>query len=126
MVDRGNLVMAQITKNFTTDEMKCPCCGECEMDEQFMANLQRVRQQCGFGFKINSAYRCSEYNNKISKNTRGQHVTGYAVDISMKDRYKRFKLIREATASGYFKYIAISKTFIHLGKGNIKNGIGVY
>ena len=53
-------------------------------------------------------------------------MTGYAVDISMKDRYKRLKLIREATASGYFKDIAISKTFIHLGKGNIKNGIGVY
>ena len=47
--------MAKITKNFTTDEMKCPCCGECKMDQQFMANLQRVREQCGFGFRINSA-----------------------------------------------------------------------
>ena len=53
--------MAKITKNFTTDEMKCPCCGECEMDEKFMANLQRIREQCGFGFRINSAYRCAEY-----------------------------------------------------------------
>ena len=118
--------MAKITKNFTTDEMKCPCCGACEMDDEFMSNLQDLRTICGFGFRVNSAYRCEEYNNKVSSNTRGQHATGQAVDISMKDRYKRFELIKEAIACGYFKDIAISKTFIHLGKGNVKNGVGVY
>jgi hypothetical protein len=30
-------IMAKITKNFTTDEMKCPCCDACEMDVNFMA-----------------------------------------------------------------------------------------
>ena len=118
--------MPNITKNFTEAEMACPCCDTCEMDEQFMANLQRVREQCGFGFKINSAYRCAEYNAKVSSNTRGQHATGQAVDVSMKDRYKRFKLLSKAIENGYFKDIAISKTFIHFGKGNVKNGIGVY
>ena len=118
--------MAKITKNFTTDEMKCPCCGACEMDDEFMSNLQDLRTICGFGFRVNSAYRCEEYNNKVSSNTRGQHITGQAVDISMKDRYKRFKLLNKAIDIGYFKDIAISKTFIHLGKGNVKNGVGVY
>ena len=118
--------MAKITKNFTTDEIKCPCCNACEMDVKFMATLQRIREQCGFGFRVNSSYRCEEYNNKISKNTKGQHITGEAVDISMKDRYKRFTLIYMAVDIDYFKYIAISKTFIHLGKGNVKNGVGVY
>ena len=118
--------MAKITKNFTTDEMKCPCCDACEMDKDFMDALQNVRTICGFGFRVNSAYRCEEYNNKVSNNTRGQHATGQAVDISMKDRYKRFALLKEAIESGYFKDIAIAKTFIHLGKGNVKNGVGVY
>ena len=118
--------MPKLTKNFTTDEMKCPCCGKCEMDEGFMSFLQGVRSKCEFGFKINSAYRCSEHNAKVSKNTRGQHSTGQAVDVSMKDRYKRFILIKEAVICGYFKDIAISKTFVHLGKGNVKNGVGVY
>ena len=118
--------MAKITKNFTTNEMQCPCCDECNMDDEFMKNLQDIRSKCGFGFKVNSAYRCDEYNSKVSKNTRGQHSTGHAVDISMRDRYKRFQLIKEAIMCGYFKDIAISKTFIHLGKGNVKNGIGVY
>tara|TARA_Y100000310_G_scaffold31781_1_gene30103 strand:+ start:30 stop:386 length:357 start_codon:yes stop_codon:yes gene_type:complete len=118
--------MAKITRNFSVREMQCPCCDKCDMDDEFMRNLQEIRTLCGFGFRVNSAYRCSEYNNKISQNTRGQHIAGKAVDISMKDRYKRFKLIKEAIACEYFKDIAISKTFIHLGKGNIKNGIGVY
>ena len=118
--------MAKITKNFTTDEMKCPCCDKCEMDVEFMTNLQRVREKCGFGFRVNSAYRCGEYNAKVSKNTRGQHSTGQAADVSMTDRYKRFALIKEAIACEYFKDIAISKTFIHLGKGNVKSGVGVY
>ena len=118
--------MAKITKNFTTDEMKCPCCGSCEMDGEFMNALQDIRTICGFGFKVNSAYRCEKYYKQVSNNTRGQHATGQAVDISMKDRYKRFILIKEAIENGYFKDIAIAKTFIHLGKGNVKNGIGVY
>jgi len=115
-----------LRKNFTTAEMQCPCCNACNMDDGFMDALQDIRTRCGFGFKVNSAYRCDEYNKKVSKNTRGQHSTGYAVDISIKDRYKRFKFLKEAIECGYFKDIAVSGTFIHLGKGNIKNGIGVY
>ena len=118
--------MGKITKNFTTDEMKCPCCDKCEMDDEFMRNLQEIRTICDFGFRVNSAYRCEIYNNKVSNNSRGQHTTGHAVDISMKDRYKRFKLLKEAIEGVYFKDIAVSKTFIHLGKGNVKNGLGIY
>ena len=118
--------MGNITKNFTINEMKCPCCGKCEMDEEFMENLQKVREICGFGFRINSAYRCEKYNAKVSNNTRGQHATGQAVDISMKDRYRRRNILKEAIMRGYFKDIAIAKTFIHLGRGNVKNGVGVY
>ena len=118
--------MAKITKNFTTNEMQCPCCNACKMDNEFMNNLQEVRELCNFGFKVNSAYRCEIYNNKVSSNSRGQHAQGRAVDISIKDRYKRFLILKEAIAIGYFKDIAISKTFIHLGKGNVKNGVGVY
>ena len=118
--------MPKITKNFTTKEMRCPCCNKCDMDDEFMRNLQEVRTICGFGFRVNSAYRCEMYNNKVSSNTRGQHVAGQAADISMEDRYKRFSLLKEAIKCGYFKDIAIAKGFIHLGKGNVKNGVGVY
>ena len=118
--------MSKITKNFSVKEMQCPCCGECNMDFQFMEELQRIREICDFGFRVNSAYRCEIYNNKVSSNSRGQHANGQAVDISMKDRYRRFKLLKEAIGCEYFKDIAIAKTFIHLGIGNNKNGAGVY
>ena len=118
--------MAKITKNFTTDEMKCPCCDACEMDKDFMDALQNVRTICGFGFRVNSAYRCEEYNNKVSNNTRGQHAKGQAVDISITNRYKSHAILKEAILNTYFKDIAIAKTFIHLGEGNTNHGIGVY
>ena len=118
--------MANITKNFTVDEMQCPCCGECEMDEVFMQALQAIRELCGFGFKVNSAYRCIKYNAKVSKNTKGQHTTGQAVDISITNRYKRHAILKEAILNTYFKDIAIAKTFINLGEGNTSHGIGVY
>ena len=116
----------KITKNFSKKEMQCPCCGECDMNLEFMVALQSIRTRCGFGFKVNSAYRCAKHNAKVSNNTRGQHATGHAVDIHATDRYKRFKILQAAIDNGYFKDIAIAKGFIHLGKGNVKNGIGVY
>ena len=56
--------MDKLTKNFSVKEMQCPCCGECNMDEVYMKALQDVRTACAFGFKVNSAYRCGEYNGK--------------------------------------------------------------
>jgi uncharacterized protein YcbK (DUF882 family) len=68
------------------------------MDEDFMEALQGIRTKCGFGFRVNSAYRCEIYNNKVSSNSKGQHTKGQAVDISIKDRYKRYTLLKEAIA----------------------------
>jgi len=115
-----------LTKNFTREEMECPCCKACEMDEVFMEALQSIRTICGFGFKINSAYRCAVYNAEVSSNTRGQHATGQAVDIHVTNRYKRHAVLKEVILSGYFKDVALADTFIHLGEGNVNHGIGIY
>ena len=115
-----------MTKNFTKKEVSCPCCGECSMDEEFMNKLQLLRTHCNFGFKVNSGYRCEKYNAEVSSNSMGDHARGLAVDISVKDRYKRTKLILIALNLGYFHDIAIHKTFIHLGKGKGQQGVGVY
>jgi len=96
------------------------------MDDTFMEKLQLLRDKCSFGFKINSGYRCEEYNAKVSSNSRNQHTHGLAVDISLKDRYKRYTFLYYALDMGFFKDIAIAKTFIHLAKGNKQNGIGIY
>ena len=118
--------MAKITKNFTTDEMKCPCCGECNMDDSYMADLQEIRTICEFGFKVNSGYRCKSHNAEVSKNSRNDHTLGKAVDIHMTDRYKRSTLLGYLLDSDNFRDIAIAKTFIHIGRGKSNSGVGVY
>ena len=118
--------MLYLTPNFAEKEMECPCCGFCDMDSDYMDNLQALRSVCNFGFKVNSAYRCKDYNTKVSSNSKGQHTTGEASDIHVTDRYKRFTMLKIATGMGYFKDIAIGDNFIHFGKGNVKNGIGIY
>ena len=118
--------MANITKNFTENELKCPCCGEIAMDGEYMAKLQEIRTLCAFGFKVNSGYRCESHNAKVSKNSQNDHTRGKAVDIHLTDRYKRAKLLKNLLNSGDFKDIAIAKTFIHIGRGKAAQGVGVY
>ena len=118
--------MAKLTKNFAEEEFFCSCCKKQEMDDEFMRQLQDVRSSCGFGFKINSGWRCDEHNAKVSKNSMGDHTRGLACDVHVNDRYKRASLLRFALNSDYFKDVAISKTFIHLGRGRNKQGIGIY
>ncbi len=116
----------RLSKNFQSSEFKCSHCGDTKMDKEFISKLQELRTLCNFPFKINSGWRCDEHNKKVSKNSRGDHVLGTACDVHCVDRYKRFSILQHAISLGYFKDIAISKTFIHLGRGNVKNGVGVY
>ena len=118
--------LPKLTKNFSESEFSCPCCGNSEIDSEFVFKLQELRTSCNFSFKVNSGWRCEEYNTKISKKSMGDHTRGLAVDIHLNDRYKRATFLQYALSMGYFKDIAISKTFIHLGRGKSKQGVGVY
>ena len=116
----------RLTENFIDNEFYCPCCRKQEMTEEFLLQLQILRTKCNFPFKINSGWRCETHNAKVSSSSRNQHTAGCAVDVSVKDRYKRETFIKYVLESGYFKDIAVDKTFIHLGKGNKNQGMGVY
>jgi len=48
-------------KYFTEDELKCSHCGESRMNESFMNKIETLREQLGFPFPVNSAYRCPEH-----------------------------------------------------------------
>jgi len=124
--DQEAWLYGQLTKNFHAKEFNCPCCEMSIMNPRFISELQKLRKNCGFPFLINSGYRCETYNTKISKNTVGQHVEGKAADIKMLDRNQRFILLRNIFNMGYFKDVAISATFIHIGTGNRLYGVGVY
>jgi len=116
----------RLTQNFTQDEFLCPCCGDCGIEIDFVMELQAIRTRVGFPLAVNSGWRCEEHNEKISPKSKGDHVRGYAVDVQCSSRYKRAEILQHALNSGFFKDIAIGKSFIHLGRGKSKQGIGVY
>lgn len=67
---------------FTKKEMSCPCGCKGLPQDSFMDKLVTVREECGFPFIINSAYRCPEYNKKIAHSgLEGPHTLGLAADI---------------------------------------------
>ena len=100
-------------KYFTEKELACKCCGENKMDPSFMGTLEDIREDTGFPFIVTSAYRCPEYNEKVSSTgPAGPHTTGRAIDISANSLQKY--MITEAALVYNIARIGIGKTFIHL------------
>ncbi|MCH1613038.1 MAG: D-Ala-D-Ala carboxypeptidase family metallohydrolase, partial [Flavobacteriales bacterium] len=53
--------------------------------QELAENLQIVRDMLDEPIKINSGWRCEEYNRKIKGAKRSQHLLGKAADIRIKD-----------------------------------------
>ena len=105
--------------NFSVEEFACKgedCCGgRSDMDDTFMAALQRLRVQLGFGLTVTSGFRCPEYNEVVSSTgPAGPHTTGKAADLAV-DRAQAWLLLIQA---GEFNGIGIKQhgngRFIHL------------
>lgn len=82
----------KLTKNFSKSEFDCSC--GCEMplgvlhNVQKLANqLQELRNVVGSPIKINSGYRCPDYNDNVVKGAskNSQHKLGKASDIVIAD-----------------------------------------
>ena len=67
--------------NFTEDEMRCSHCGLVDMQPDFMKRLQRVRDCYHRPMRINSAFRCAEFDEALGG--AGVHPTGQAVDVAV-------------------------------------------
>jgi len=104
-------------KYFTEDELKCSHCGKSGMDSNFMARIEALREQLGFPFPVNSAYRCPEHPIEARKSKAGAHSTGHAIDIGVQGQ-KAHTLLDAALEAG-FTGIGINQKgssgrFIHL------------
>ena len=89
-------------KYFTEDELKCSHCGKSGMDPNFMARIEALREQLGFPFPVNSAYRCPEHPIEVAKARPGAHATGKAVDIAVK-REEAYRLLQIVFRSDVFR-----------------------
>lgn len=76
--------------------------------------LDKMREECGFPFIINSGLRTKEENDKLKDSASDSaHLSGLAVDISIKDSTKRYILVKVALNNGINR-IGIADTFVHI------------
>ena len=93
-------------KYFTKKELSCKCCGVNKCDSYFLEKLESLRIEFGRPMKVNSCYRCLNYNKKIGglhiENNNGSiikvsnHVKGIAIDIQIPDSEYRAELVKVA------------------------------
>jgi len=97
-------------KYFKREEFVCKCCGQEDMDEWFVLEVDGLRGYLKIPLEIVSGYRCLKHDEE--EGGKGNHPTGKAVDIECKDSTTRLLILQRATQR--FRRIGIGKTFIHL------------
>lgn len=106
-----SLLFLQRKIYFSFNELKCPCCNRMRIHFPTFLLLLSARISAQMPFKINSAYRCVDYNKKIGSES-DNHPQGKAYDISCFNSYSRIILIEHLLRAG-FKRLGIHSDYIH-------------
>jgi len=115
--------------DFTPAEMLCRC-RECDsvIDEQFMDDLQALRDDFGHGMVITSGHRCQIHNRNIGGALDSDHLKAVAADVAVGGA-KAYDLIGRAIKHG-FNRLGVNQRgdsrFIHLGKSGSQRVIWSY
>ena len=110
--------MAKIRKNFTEEEIRCPCCNampEGEVFERFMDLLQVLRDIMGIPFIVTSGFRCRIHNDSLPNSAKdSRHLYGDAVDISRGGWTGQVlrKFVFEAFKLGFS--VGLYPTYVHI------------
>jgi uncharacterized protein YcbK (DUF882 family) len=104
--------MGDLSKNFSTHEFECPCCGLFILNQMLIDYLQKLRYCIDAPIKVNSGTRCAERNRLLRGRDTSAHLTGEAADIECLSSRHRLEVLAAATA--LFGRIGIAKGFIHL------------
>lgn len=104
-----------MSRYFSAREFKncTPSCDISQMDADFLALLDRVREKAGIPLVLTCAYRSKEYDLSKGRSGNSAHTRGLAVDIRCFSSATRFKIVKAAIECG-IRRIGIGKTFIHL------------
>lgn len=99
---------------FKLEEFNCKHTGNNEMNPEFLDNLDRLRERCGFPFVITSGYRDVTHPVEVAKqNGGGTHTQGIASDIAVSSGYQKYMIVKNAIELG-FTGIGIAGSFIHV------------
>lgn len=73
----------RLSKNFTSAEFRCGCCGRVRVDEKLVQGLQKLRDRLERPIIITSGYRCQKKNDSLPGAAKNSlHLTGQACDIA--------------------------------------------
>ena len=105
-------------KYFSRPELSCSHCGDCNMEQTFLDELDKLREAFGKAIELSSAYRCIEHPVEVKKAKGGAPTKGRAVDVLV-DTKDAFKLLRIATTMnftgiGFSQRGDYNSRFIHL------------
>jgi uncharacterized protein YcbK (DUF882 family) len=113
----------KLSDHFTSSEFDCPCdsCTETLIDERLIELLEPTRRALGAPLRINSGYRCSQYQEALR--LRGyetacgisQHELGRAVDIMLSgDGEATGAEIERAARAAGFKAVGVGHNWCHV------------
>tara|TARA_R100000406_G_scaffold93898_1_gene84763 strand:- start:268 stop:558 length:291 start_codon:yes stop_codon:yes gene_type:complete len=83
------------------------------MEQEFLEQLDELRDRCGFPFVISSGYRSPSHPIEAKKDVPGTHAQGIAADIKINNAAHRYTIIREALSMG-FSGVGVDRDFIHV------------
>jgi len=99
------MIDKRLTESFYASEFASPDTDECKMQSEFMYKLQRLRNICGWPFRISKGggYRTRAYNQKLGGADDSYHPQGMAADIDHQgwNGIQRHQFITAATALGF-------------------------
>ena len=98
---------------FDLSECACQETGENEILPELVHSLDKLREACGFPFKITSGYRSPKHSIESKKSKPGTHSQGIAADIAVSNGIQRRKIVEEALRLG-FSGIGVAHTFVHV------------
>ena len=100
---------------FTREEFACRCgCGRNEIPDEFIHDLDDLRDECGFPLVINSGWRCENHPKEAVKDKPGEHNRA-AADIRASNGYQLYVIQQYAYALG-FRGIAAGAGFVHVDR----------
>lgn len=110
--------------NFTEDEFRCKHTGLCEVQSEFMDNLQALRTEWGKPMRVNSGYRHWSHPIEARKGHKhGEHVQGRCADIGISGpdvwAFMALAMTHGFTRIGVKQHGNAGGRFIHVGMGGI-------
>lgn len=104
-----------MSKYFKGVEFKrcSPSCSIDDMDAEFLALLDKVREDAGIPLVLTCAFRSSAYDKAKGRTGNSAHCKGKGVDIKALSSQTRMKIVQSALKNGITR-IGIGKTFVHI------------